>query len=46
MRKAFELAKTALARATMLRHPRAGAEISMSSDASGEAVGAVLQQRP
>ena len=45
-RKAFEQAKTALAKATMLRHPRAGAEISMSADASGEAVGAVLQQRP
>ena len=46
MRKAFTEAKTALAKATMLRHPRKGAEIAMTADASGEAVGAVLQQRP
>ena len=46
MRKAFLEAKTALAKATILRHPRPGAEIALSTDASGEAVGAVLQQRP
>ena len=46
MRKAFTAAKTALAKATMLRHPKTGAEIAMTADASGEAVGAVLQQRP
>ena len=45
MNRAFNEAKTALARATILRHPRPGAEIAMSADASGEAVGAVLQQR-
>ena len=43
--QAFEDAKKALATTTMLRHPRPGAQISMSADASGEAVGAVLQQR-
>ena len=43
--KAFEEAKAALAATTMLRHPRPGAVITMSADASGEAVGAVLQQR-
>ena len=43
--KAFEEAKQALAATTMLRHPRPGAQIAMSADASGEAVGAVLQQR-
>ena len=46
MTKAFEQAKTALAQATILRHPRPGAEIAMTADASGSAVGAVLQQRP
>ena len=46
MTTAFEKAKTALAQATILRHPRPGAEIAMTSDASGSAVGAVLQQRP
>ena len=42
---AFEDAKKALAATTMLRHPRPGAQIAVSTDASGEAVGAVLQQR-
>ena len=46
MLQAFKMAKTALAKATILCHPRAGAEIAMTADASGEAVGAVLQQRP
>ena len=45
MVKAFGEAKTVLAETTMLCHPRPGAEIAMSADASGEAVGAVLQQR-
>ena len=45
MNKAFSEAKTRLAKSTMLRHPQRGAEIAMSADASGEAVGAVLQQR-
>ena len=42
MNMAFSEAKTALERTTMLRHPRPGDEISMSADASWEAVGAVL----
>ena len=45
MTKAFSDAKAVLARTTMLQHPRPGAEIAISTDASGEAVGAVLQQR-
>ena len=45
MVRSFTEAKKALAATTMLRHPRPGAEIAMTSDASGEAVGAVLQQR-
>ena len=45
LKKAFEEAKKALAKTTILRHPRPGAEISMAADASGMAVGAVLQQR-
>ena len=46
MDRAFVEARQALANTTMLRHPRPGAEIAMGADASGEAVGAVLQQRP
>ena len=46
MTNAFRATKQSLARAAMLRHPIPGAEISMCADASGEAVGAVLQQRP
>ena len=45
MKTAFSKAKSALAKTTLLRHLRPGAEIAMSADASGEAVGAVLQQR-
>ena len=46
MDRAFKEAKMALMRATILRHPWPGAEIAISTDASGEALGAVLQQRP
>ena len=45
MTKAFSEAKAALTRTTLLRHPRPGAEIAISTDASGVAVGAVPQQR-
>ena len=45
MKTAFGKAKKALAQTTILRHPRPGAEIAMAADASGMAVGAVLQQR-
>ena len=40
--KAFAKARAALAKATMLRHPRPGAQIAVTADASGEAVGAGL----
>ena len=46
MNRDLNEAKTTLARATILRHLRPGVEISMSADAPGEAIGAVLQQRP
>ena len=46
MTKAFEQAKTGLAQVMILWHPCPGAEIAMTADASGSAVGAVLQQRP
>ena len=45
MERSFKEAKKALEQATILRHPRPGAEIAMVADASGTAVGAVLQQR-
>ena len=44
MTKAFEDTKTALAKAALLTHPRRDAPISTTSDASDEAVGAVLEQ--
>ena len=44
MVKAFTHAKTALAGATMLTHPRRNAPTSLTVDASNLAVGAVLQQ--
>ena len=44
MVKAFQDAKSALARATMLTHPRCTAPTSLTVDASDLAVGAVLQQ--
>ena len=44
MVKAFQDAKTALANATMLTHPRCNAPTSLTVDASDIAVGAVLQQ--
>ncbi|RUS73921.1 hypothetical protein EGW08_018311 [Elysia chlorotica] len=44
MNRAFQSSKTALASATMVSHPMTEAEISMSSDASDKAVGAVLEQ--
>ena len=44
MVQAFQEAKTALASATMLTHPRRTAPTSLTVDASDLAVGAVLQQ--
>ena len=45
MNTAFESSKIALAGATLLSHPMPDAEISLTSDASDNAVGAVLEQR-
>ena len=45
MNTAFESSKIALAGATLLCHPMPDAEISLTSDASDDAVGAVLEQR-
>ena len=44
MSVAFESAKNALARATMLSYPQADAPIALTTDASDTAVGAVLDQ--
>ena len=41
----FEAIKEALAKATMLRHPRTGAKLAITADASKIAIGAVLEQR-
>ena len=45
MNTAFESSKIALAEATLLSHPMPDALISLTSDASDNAVGAVLKQR-
>ena len=42
---AFEAAKAALARATMLVFPDSGVELAVATDASDTHVGAVLKQR-
>ncbi|KAK3740023.1 hypothetical protein RRG08_005294 [Elysia crispata] len=44
MCESFTSSKAALADATMLSHPKPGASISLTSDASDQAVGAVLEQ--
>ena len=44
MLKAFREAKEALIKSTLLAHPRKKAPIALTTDASGEVVGAVLQQ--
>ena len=44
MAQAFDNIKEALAKATLLVHPRHDAPISLTTDASDRAVGAVLQQ--
>lgn len=43
--KAFNLAKKSLAKAALLAHPNQEAELSLMTDASDHAIGAVLQQR-
>jgi cleavage and polyadenylation specificity factor subunit 1 len=45
MTAAFAAAKAALGRAALLDHPAEGADISLVTDASSSAIGAVLQQR-
>ena len=42
--EAFSAIKAAVAQATLLSHPQAGAPLSIMTDASDSAVGAVLQQ--
>ena len=43
--KSFEATKTALAAATLLHHPRPGAALSLTTDASNTAIGGVLEQQ-
>ena len=43
--KSFEATKSALAAATLLHHPRPGAPLSLTTDASNTAIGGVLEQR-
>ena len=43
--ESFDAIKDALAKATMLHHPRPGAPLAITSDASKIALGAVLEQR-
>lgn len=45
MLDAFEACKSAMSKATMLAHPNPDAELSIFTDASDTAIGAVLQQR-
>ena len=40
----FEATKKALATATLLHHPRPGASLSLTTDASNQAIGGVLEQ--
>ena len=44
MDTAFQAAKDALAKATLLHHPVAGARTALTTDASDTAIGAVLEQ--
>ncbi|MEL6804333.1 MAG: reverse transcriptase family protein, partial [Bacteroidota bacterium] len=43
--KSFQAIKEALAKTTMLRHPRPEANLALTTDASDLAIGAVLEQR-
>ena len=45
LEEAFQASKAALSTFTMLHHPRVGAPLAITSDASKVAVGAVLEQR-
>ena len=41
----FDAVKEALAQATLLHHPRPGAELAVTTDASNQAIGGVLEQK-
>ena len=43
--QSFEATKAALAAATLLHHPRPGAPLALTTDASNMAIGGVLEQR-
>ena len=43
--KSFDAIKAALAAATLLHHPRPGAPLALTTDASNQAIGGVLEQR-
>ena len=43
--KSFDATKAALAAATLLHHPRPGAPLALTTDASNIAIGGVLEQR-
>ena len=43
--KSFDATKEALAKASMLFHPRKGAALALTTDASNSAIGGVLEQR-
>lgn len=43
--EAFNMCKTKLAEVTMLTHPRVGAKLALTTDASDNAIGAVLEQK-
>ena len=45
MDTAFQAAKDALAKATLLHHPVSGARTALTTDASDTAMGAVLEQQ-
>ena len=45
LQTSFDAIKEALAKATLLRHPRPGAQLALTTDASDLAIGGVLEQR-
>ena len=45
MQKSFDATKEALAAASLLHHPRPGAALALTTDASDKAIGGVLEQR-
>ena len=45
MQQSFDATKEALARSALLHHPRPGAMLALTTDASDKAIGGVLEQR-